>query len=120
MAVVLVVEDHEDTLSLIAEMLRRLSYQVRTATTAAEAVQIVEHSRPDAVLLDIKLPDASGLSGLEQLRNVLSGVPIVMLTANTDGTIARETLKRGAFDYITKPFDVDRLKSVLEAALVAS
>jgi DNA-binding response OmpR family regulator len=120
MPIVLVVEDHPDTLDLVAEMLRRLGYQVRTAVTAAQALRSVAAARPDAILLDVKLPDAAGVAGLEQLRNLLPAVPIVMLTANTDAAVARETLKRGAFDYITKPFDVDRLKSVLEAALATS
>ena len=120
MPIVLVVEDHADTLDLIAEMLRRFGYQVRTAVTAAQAVRSVAADRPDAILLDVKLPDAAGVAGLEQLRRVLPAVPIIMLTANTDAAVARETLKRGAFDYITKPFDVDRVRSVLEAALATS
>ena len=118
--IVLVVEDHADTLDLIAEMLGRLGYQVRTAVTAAQALRSVAVDRPDAILLDVKLPDAAGVAGLEQLRRVLPAVPIIMLTANTDAAVARETLKRGAFDYITKPFDVDRVRSVLETALVTS
>jgi DNA-binding response OmpR family regulator len=120
MPIVLVVEDHADTLDLIAEMLRRFSYQVRTAVTAGQAVRSVAADRPDAILLDVKLPDAAGVAGLEELRRVLPDVPIIMLTANTDAAVARETLKRGAFDYITKPFDVDRVRSVLEAALATS
>jgi DNA-binding NtrC family response regulator len=117
MAVVLVVEDHEDTLDLIGEVLKRLNYQIRTATTAAAALDSARQERPDAILLDIKLPDASGTIGLDQLRKLRPTVPVIMLTANTDGAVARDTLKHGAFDYITKPFDVQRLKSVLEAAL---
>jgi len=120
MPIVLVVEDHPDTLDLVAEMLRRLGYQVRTAVTAEQALRSVAADRPDAILLDVKLPDAAGVAGLEQLRRVLPDVPIIMLTANTDAAVARETLKRGAFDYITKPFDVDRVRSVLEAALATS
>jgi DNA-binding response OmpR family regulator len=120
MPAILVVEDHEDTLDLIAEMLRRLNYEVWTAATAAEAVRSAEVHRPDAILLDIKLPDTSGITGYEQLRKLLPTVPIIMVTANTDATIARDTLKRGAFDYITKPFDIARLQSVLETALTVS
>ena len=120
MPTVLVVEDHVDTLDLVVEMLRRFNYDVRTAVTAAQAVQRAGEGRPDAILLDIKLPDAAGTVGLDQLRKLLPTVPIIMLTANTDGIIARETLRRGAFDYITKPFDAERLKSVLEAALPTS
>ena len=114
---VLVVEDHEDTLALVVEMLTRLSYQVRTAMSAAEALDTAKEARPDAILLDIKLPDASGTAGLNKLRRLLPTVPIIMLTANTDGMLARDTLKQGAFDYITKPFDIARLTAVLEVAL---
>lgn len=119
MAVVLVVEDDPDNLELIAETVRRLTYDVRKARTAAEALHSVGQERPDAILLDIKLPDAAGTVGLDQLRKVLPAVPIIMVTANTDGVTARETLQHGAFDYITKPFDVGRLKAVLETALAS-
>jgi len=118
MPLVLIVEDHADTLDLVTEMLTRLNYRVLTAATAAQAEDRAREHRPDAILLDIKLPDASGTVGLDRLRNLLPTVPIVMLTANTDGLLARETLRHGAFDYIMKPFDAERLKAVLEAALV--
>ena len=120
MAVVLVVEDDPDNLELIAETVRQLTYDVRRAKTAAEALQTVRQAPPDAILLDIKLPDATGTSGLDLLRKALPGVPIIMLTGNTDAVTARETLTHGAFDYITKPFDVGRLKTVLETALASS
>jgi DNA-binding NtrC family response regulator len=119
MAAILVVEDHVDTLDLISEILRRLDYEVRTAVTAAEALDSVRANRPDAILLDIKLPDASGTVALDELRKARPTVPIIMLTANTDAVLARHTLKHGAFDYIMKPFDADRLKIVLEAALAS-
>ena len=117
MPVILVVEDHVDTLDLISEMLRRMDYEVREAGTAADALDSVRRAAPDAILLDIKLPDASGTTVLDELRKLRPTVPIIMLTANTDVIVARNTLKRGAFDYITKPFDAIRLRSVVEAAL---
>jgi two-component system, NtrC family, response regulator AtoC len=75
--------------------------------------------RPDVILLDINLPDASGTSTLDRLRQVRPNVPIVMLTANADEQLARETLKHGAFDYVMKPFNLDHLTRVLEAALAS-
>jgi len=117
MPAILVVEDHRDTLDLVAEMLKWLNYEVRTAATAAQALASAKEYQPDAILLDIQLPDAAGTRGLDQLRSLLPTVPIIMVTANTDVMIARDTLKRGAFDYITKPFDAQRLSRVLEAAV---
>ncbi len=70
---------------------------------------MAETERPDAILLDINLPDASGTSTLDRLRQVRPEVPIIMLTANADEHLARDTLRRGAFDYVTKPFNLDHL-----------
>jgi two-component system, NtrC family, nitrogen regulation response regulator GlnG len=69
--------------------------------------------------LDINLPDASGTSTLDRPRQVRANVPIIKLTANADEGLARETLKRGAFDYITKPFNLDHLVRVVEFALAS-
>jgi DNA-binding NtrC family response regulator len=119
MALILIVEDSPDSAELIAFSVTQLGYEPRVVGTAALAVAVVKTERPDVILLDILLPDASGTVGLDQLKKVAPDVPIVMLTGNSDVVIARDSLKRGAFDYITKPFDVQRLKRVLEAALLS-
>jgi DNA-binding response OmpR family regulator len=115
--VILVVEDEPTVRDMLAQMLTEVNYDTRLAATAAGAVEMAEDERPDAVLLDINLPDASGTLTLNILRSMRPDVPIIMVTANADEEVARETLKRGAFDYVTKPFGMDRLTSVLEAAL---
>ena len=120
MAIVLIVEDDASFLELLGESIIPLGHTPWVATTIAEATRAALAQRPDAILLDISLPDASGTAGIDQLRTLRPDVPIIMLTANIDEALARETLKRGAFDYITKPFDVKRLRSVLEVALGAS
>jgi response regulator of citrate/malate metabolism len=66
------------------------------------------------------LPDAGGTSTFENLHALLPDVPIIMLTANADELLARTTLRLGAFDYIMKPFNVEQLQRVLEAAIAAS
>jgi DNA-binding NtrC family response regulator len=78
----------------------------------------VETERPDAILLDINLPDSTGISTLDCLRQVWPDVPIIMVTGNTDAELARDTLKRGAFDYVMK-LDLDRLARVVEVALAS-
>lgn len=120
MAVLLIVEDDPSVLELLGETIIPLGHTPWLATTIAEATRAVVVERPDAILLDMSLPDASGTVGIDQLRTLRPDVPIIMLTANIDEGLARETLRRGAFDYITKPFDVARLRSVLEAALASS
>lgn len=66
------------------------------------------------------LPDASGTETLDQLRLLRPDIPIIMVTANADERLARETLTRGAFDYVMKPFDMERLGQVLEVAIGSS
>jgi len=115
--VILVVEDEVRLLHVIAEMIERFGYDTRLAETAAEAYTFAAAERPNAILLDINLPDAAGTQTLDQLRLLRPDVPVIMVTANADATLARETLARGAFDYVMKPFDMGHLGQVLEAAL---
>ena len=104
-------------LHVIAEMVDRFGYDARLAETAAEAYAVAAAERPDAILLDINLPDAAGTQTLDQLRLLRPDVPVIMITANADVVLARETLARGAFDYVMKPFDMKHLGQVLETAL---
>ena len=115
--VILVVEDQVRLLQVIAEMVERFGYDTRLAETAADAYAFAEAERPNAILLDINLPDATGTQTLDHLRLLRPDVPVIMVTANADVTLARETLARGAFDYVMKPFDMEHLGQVLEAAL---
>lgn len=115
--VILVVEDEPALLEILSDMLERFDYDARLAGTAADAYAFAATERPNAILLDINLPDATGTQTLDQLRLLRPDVPIIMVTANADEGLARETLTRGAFDYVMKPFDMDRIGQVLEAAL---
>src|SRR6267143_1871096 len=115
--VILVVEDEPALLEILSDMLERFDYDVRLAGTAADAYAVAATERPNAILLDINLPDATGTQTLDELRVLRPDVPIIIVTANADEGLARETLTRGAFDYVLKPFDMDRIGQVLEAAL---
>jgi two-component system nitrogen regulation response regulator GlnG len=117
MPLVLVVEDNEDVREILVETVQAFGYEVTVAETAADAVVSVSYRQPDAILLDIVLPDAEGTAGLERLKRLRPDVPIIMVTANSDDDLARETLKRGAFDYVMKPFDRGHLARALEAAV---
>ncbi len=115
--VILVVEDEPALREILSDMLERFDYDARLAGTAADAYAFAATERPNAILLDINLPDATGTQTLDELRILRPDVPIIMVTANADEGLARETLTRGAFDYVLKPFDMDRIGQVLEAAL---
>ena len=115
--VILVVEDEPALREILSDMLERFDYDARLAATAADAYAFAAAERPHAILLDINLPDATGTQTLDELRILRPDVPIIIVTANADEGLARETLTRGAFDYVLKPFDMDRIGQVLEAAL---
>src|SRR5262245_2195332 len=119
MALILVVEDEAAVAEVIAETLIQRGHETRVAVSAAHAALIVKSERPDFILLDINLPDSAGTLLLGRLRQLRPDVPIIMLTANTDDELARATLRRGALDYIGKPFDLDHLVQVIEAALAS-
>jgi two-component system, NtrC family, nitrogen regulation response regulator NtrX len=104
---------------LIAETLIQRGHEARVAVSASHASLIVKTQRPELILLDINLPDSSGTLALGRLRQLRPDVPIIMLTANTDDELARATLRRGAFDDISKPFNIDHLISVVEIALAS-
>jgi DNA-binding response OmpR family regulator len=115
--VVLIVEDDADIAELLVELTRSDGYEPQHASTLADALAILRSDVPDVILLDVALPDARGTEGLERVGTLCRGVPVVMLTANADERLARETLRGGAFDYVGKPFDADHLARVLEAAV---
>ena len=117
MPLILVVEDEVAVAEAIAEALAQSNYDAQVARTASDALAIAETERPDLILLDISLPDSSGVSTLDRLRQLRPDVPIIMLTANADEQLARETLRRGAFDYVTKPVNLDHLIRIVEFAL---
>jgi DNA-binding response OmpR family regulator len=115
---ILVIEDHAEVRELVSDTVAAFGYEVRAAATAADALALLRAVRFDAILLDIGLPDAAGTSTLEWLRTLTPGVPVIVLTGIRDAGLARDMRQRGAFDYITKPFDIDELGRVLGAAIV--
>ena len=119
MAIILIVEDEVDVAEVIADTLIERGHEARVAVSAGHASMIVNTERPDAILLDINLPDSAGTVTLARLHELLPDVPIIMVTANTDDELARATLRRGAFDYISKPFNIDHLVHVVEGALAS-
>src|SRR5437867_1367079 len=102
---ILVVDDEEDVGLLVAEVLESRGYSVITAATGLEALTAVKHYRPDLVLMDIMMPRMSGLETLQRIREIDPQVGVIMLTAVDDETVAREAMRKEAYDYITKPLD---------------
>jgi len=113
---VLVVDDDEDTVSLLEHSLERAGARVLAAYSGAQALRMTYEYRPDAVLLDILMPDVDGLTVCERLRD-LSDMPIVMVTALDNTDQLTRAFKAGADDYLTKPFDMAELLIRIQACL---
>ena len=113
---VLVVDDEPQILRALQMMLSGEGYEVETAATAADALAVVAERAPDAVILDLLLPDGLGTDVCRKLRE-RSTAPVLMMSAVGDEAEKTAALDAGADDYLTKPFSVDELLARLRAAL---
>ena len=114
-ACVLIVDDEPGILEILREHLLHGGYHVETATTGAAAMVAVRELRPDVVLLDLNMPGV--LDGRAVLSIIGGEVPVILVTAVTDLADAKAQLQGGAFDFIAKPFDLDRVSEVVAAAV---
>jgi DNA-binding response OmpR family regulator len=118
-AKILIVDDQQDLLELLTMSLTPEGYQVRTALNAAEALSAIKLQKPDLILLDILLPDISGVRLTTQLKNdaETANIPVILLTAKDSETDIIVGLSVGADDYITKPFSIKVLLARMEVVL---
>jgi DNA-binding response OmpR family regulator len=114
---ILVVENDPPLLQTLADTVTGLGYDATLATTAVDGATLGEVAPPDAIILDTAVPDTTGMTTFERLKTAHPGVPIIMVAPVSAEQFARDTLKRGAFDYITKPLNVSHLTEVLRSAV---
>src|ERR1700750_1368899 len=119
-AQVLVVDDEPDLRTLYELTLLREGYRVEAAATLAEASQLLEQHRFDAVITDMRLPDGLGLELLQRMTAQQRAGRCVVMTAYGSAENAVEALKAGAFDYLTKPVDLKQFRSVVASAIQES
>lgn len=113
---VLAVDDEAGILRLIKLELSEQGFRVITASSAEEALRIVEEQRPDAILLDIIMPDMTGLEVMRRIREQ-TNTPVIMVTAKDSDADKVRGLEQGADDYIVKPFSPDELSARIRAVL---
>jgi len=114
---ILVVDDEAPVREVLAEYFATEGYTVETAGSGVEALTAVRDGHADLVLLDVRMPGLDGVQVLRRIREFDGHVPVIMVTANEDVTLAKETLKLGAFDYVAKPFDFDYLDRAVAAGM---
>jgi DNA-binding NtrC family response regulator len=117
---VLVVDDEADFRSLLCDALQLEGYATDEAADGLEALEVFRAAVPDAVLLDLQMPRRGGLAALTEMRALAPAVPVIVLSGNGDIAAAVEAVKGGAFDYLQKPADFERVALTLRQALEKS
>ncbi len=110
---ILAVDDEIEICAFLKLYLTKKGYEVFTAHNGEDAVKIVKEERPHVVLLDIMMPGMNGIETLKQIKEADKEVGVIMITAVKDEETAKEALKIGAYDYITKPMNLKYLDDVL-------
>ncbi|MYI74035.1 MAG: sigma-54-dependent Fis family transcriptional regulator, partial [Acidobacteria bacterium] len=114
---VLIVDDEEVMRDVLESLLVREGCRVRLAASGEEAIEAAEAESLDVAIVDVMLPDINGIEVLERLKGIDPELPVVMITAFGTAANTREAFKRGAFDFIEKPFKNDEVLVVLRNAV---
>ena len=111
MAKILVVDDEIEVCKMLEEFLSTKGYEVFWALNTDEALKIVKAEKPQLVLLDIIMPEKDGLECMAGIKEIDSTIEVIMVTAVKDEERAMKAMDLGAYDYITKPIDLDYLEN---------
>jgi two-component system, NtrC family, response regulator AtoC len=114
---VLVVDDEEQVRTFLGELLGSSGYQVRCASSGSQALEMLSGGSFDVVLLDVMMPEMSGLEVLRRYRASGGGAPVIVLSALSGAEDAMRAMKMGASDYLSKPFSSDELEDAMSRAL---
>jgi len=114
---ILIIDDERPILLTLEALLQRHGYQVDTAPTASQGLKLLKTKSPSLVLLDLQLPDAEGLQTLDSIKGDSPEMPVIILTAHDSLHNAIESIKRGAYHFVSKPYAPEELLSLVEKAL---
>ena len=116
-SVILLVDDQDTIRFFLEKTLKQEGYEAVTARTGAEAIEKARSVVPDLVLLDLKLPDMDGLEVLRRIKEIFPEIGVVMITAFGDIETAVNAMKNGAYDFVSKPINLDQLLMVIKKGL---
>lgn len=116
----LLIDDEADVQYSFRRIFDSPEVQLHTASTGEDGLQLIQQLRPDLVITDLRMAGLNGLETLRRIRQMDAKLPVILMTAYGTTQTAIEAMKLGAYDYILKPFDVPKLKSLVASALKAS
>ncbi len=114
---VYVVDDDDAIRAMLADFLREEGFRVLEGSSGAEVLAAVQRELPNLVLMDLRMPDGGGMQALETLKAKEPDIPVLMMTAYDSSSAAIQAIQQGAYDYITKPFDLDEILLTIRRAL---
>lgn len=114
---ILVVDDEASHRKMIEAVLSDEGYEIKQADDGQAAIEAVDQGFYDLILMDIRMTKVSGIEALKQIKDISPGIPIIIMTAYASVDSAVDALKSGAYDYLTKPLDIDELKILVQKAL---
>uniref|UniRef100_A0A832MIU1 histidine kinase n=1 Tax=Eiseniibacteriota bacterium TaxID=2212470 RepID=A0A832MIU1_UNCEI len=114
---VLVVDDEPSVVDVFREFLSGEGYELGVATSGEEALRLIPTFRPDIILTDINLPGLSGLEVMRFAKSVDPEVAVIVVTGYASASTAIDALRQGAYDYVTKPFDLDDVQQIVERGI---
>ena len=119
MAKILIVDDAAFMRMRAAKLLTEAGHDVVEAVNGRDAIEVYARERPDCVLMDITMPEMDGLEALSEIRRMDPGAKVAMLTAMGQQAIVMDAIKRGARDFVVKPFAPDRVLGAVAKLLTA-
>ena len=117
MADILVVDDDQSIATAFEHFLRFEGHECRLASNAEDAVRLIGERQPTLIMMDIRMPGVDGLQALRDIRSRFPGVYVVMMTGYGTSQTSIDAIREGAYDYLTKPLDLDELRAVIRKAL---
>jgi two-component system response regulator AtoC len=114
---ILIVDDEPAIRQLLVEFLEELGYHADCAEDGESALEWLSSSRPDMVLLDVRLPGISGIDVLQRAQKIHSDLPVIVISGYADEALARQALRMGAYDFFLKPFDLRQVELRLSTKL---
>jgi len=117
---ILVIDDEVEMGEIVHDYLSDEGYKTFKAADAQEGIGLVKKEKPDVVLLDVIMPGMSGLDCLKQIKKLSPQTFVIMVSALQDEHIAKQAIQHGAYDYLTKPFDLSFLSNNLLARIFAT
>jgi two-component system, response regulator, stage 0 sporulation protein F len=114
---ILIVEDDNKVLDFLHRLLSNKGYATVRANRGSRGLRLASIEKPDMVVLDLGLPDCSGIDVLKQLKAMDEAIQVIILTGYGSQKAARDAMELGAFDFLTKPFEVSELCAVIQKAI---